>query len=79
MNLSSTQRRTLSWLALGLAALAVPPRLRPSFDAFMDDCDGVLGQYLRGQLLVALPVSAVLVVAASRLGGWYLDSRLDVG
>ena len=32
----------------------VPPRVRPSFDAFMDDCDTVLGQYLRGQLLVML-------------------------
>lgn len=32
----------------------VPPRLRLSFDGFMDECDAVLGQYLRGQLLVML-------------------------
>jgi predicted PurR-regulated permease PerM len=30
----------------------VPPRMRPGFEAFMDQCDIVLGQYLRGQLLV---------------------------
>src|SRR5205085_2496518 len=36
----------------------VPPRVRPSFDAFMDDCDTVLGQYLRGQLLVMLGMAA---------------------
>ncbi|HEV7912180.1 MAG TPA: AI-2E family transporter [Albitalea sp.] len=35
----------------------VPPRMRPSFDSFMDDCDLVLGQYLRGQLLVMLSMA----------------------
>ena len=32
----------------------VPPRLRGSVAAFTDECDTVLGQYLRGQLLVML-------------------------
>lgn len=30
----------------------VPPRFRAGFDGFMDECDHMLGQYLRGQLLV---------------------------
>jgi len=30
----------------------VPPRFRASFDGFMAECDHMLGQYLRGQLLV---------------------------
>ena len=35
----------------------VPPRLRPSFHDFMIECDTVLGQYLRGQLLVMLSMA----------------------
>lgn len=35
----------------------VPPRLRPGFDGFMSECDGVLGQYLRGQFLVMLAMA----------------------
>ncbi|HWP20504.1 MAG TPA: AI-2E family transporter [Burkholderiaceae bacterium] len=31
---------------------AVPPRFRPPVEDFVAECDGVLGQYLRGQLLV---------------------------
>ena len=30
----------------------VPPKMRPSFDSFTQEADKVLGQYLRGQLLV---------------------------
>lgn len=30
----------------------IPPRLQPGVRSFMDECDAVLGQYLRGQLLV---------------------------
>ncbi len=30
----------------------VPPRLRPKVEGFLDECDSMLGQYLRGQLLV---------------------------
>jgi predicted PurR-regulated permease PerM len=32
----------------------VPPRMRPVFSGFMQECDDTLGQYLRGQLLVML-------------------------
>jgi predicted PurR-regulated permease PerM len=32
----------------------VPPRLRVGYDSFIDEADAVLGQYLRGQLLVML-------------------------
>ena len=30
----------------------VPPRSRPAFESFVSECDDVLGQYLRGQLMV---------------------------
>jgi predicted PurR-regulated permease PerM len=36
----------------------VPPRMRPGFESFMDQCDVVLGQYLRGQLLVMVTMAA---------------------
>ena len=32
----------------------VPPAWRERFDGFMHDCDDVLGEYLRGQMLVML-------------------------
>ena len=32
----------------------VPPRMRASVDSFLGECDELLGQYLRGQLLVML-------------------------
>ncbi len=36
----------------------VPPRLRLQVEGFLQECDGVLGQYLRGQLLVMLILAA---------------------
>jgi predicted PurR-regulated permease PerM len=54
----------------------VPPRARPSFDSFIDDCDRTLGQYLHGQLLVMLVLAAYYSIALS-LGG--LDLALPVG
>ena len=54
----------------------VPPRARPSFDSFIDECDAVLGQYLRGQLLVMLVLAAYYTVALA-IGG--LDLALPVG
>lgn len=54
----------------------VPPRARPSFDGFMDECDAVLGQYLRGQLLVMLVLAAYYTIALT-IGG--LDLALPVG
>ncbi len=54
----------------------VPPRLRGSYDSFMAEADEVLGQYLRGQLLVML-ILAVYYSAALALFG--LDVALPVG
>jgi predicted PurR-regulated permease PerM len=36
----------------------VPPRMLASVDGFLDECDSVLGQYLRGQLLVMVILAA---------------------
>jgi predicted PurR-regulated permease PerM len=36
----------------------IPPRMHASVDSFLDECDGLLGQYLRGQLLVMLALAA---------------------
>lgn len=54
----------------------VPPKLRASFDSFMDEADMVLGQYLRGQLLV-MGVLAVYFSVALALFGF--DLALPVG
>jgi predicted PurR-regulated permease PerM len=35
----------------------VPPRMRAAFDSFTNEADAVLGQYLRGQLLVMLALA----------------------
>ena len=54
----------------------VPPRMRAGVQGFLDECDGVLGQYLRGQLMVmgalALYYSVALVIAG-------FDLALPVG
>jgi predicted PurR-regulated permease PerM len=45
----------MDWPTLVARALhMVPPRVRPVFSGFMQECDDMLGQYLRGQLLVML-------------------------
>ncbi len=54
----------------------MPPRLRDGVIGFLDECDAVLGQYLRGQLLVML-VLAVYYAAALMLAGFEL--ALPVG
>jgi len=54
----------------------VPPRLRPSFDDFMDDCDHVLGQYLRGQLLVMISMAVFYSAGLALLG---FDLAVPVG
>lgn len=54
----------------------VPPRMRPSAQGFLDECDGVLGQYLRGQLMV-MGVLAVYYSAALAIAGF--DLALPVG
>lgn len=54
----------------------VPPKLRGAFDSFMEEADSVLGQYLRGQLLV-MGVLAVYFSVALALFGF--DLALPVG
>jgi predicted PurR-regulated permease PerM len=54
----------------------VPPRLRTAFDSFTQEADGVLGQYLRGQLLVMLILAVYYSVALSLFG---LDLALPIG
>lgn len=54
----------------------VPPRMRGQVDAFLDECDSVLGQYLRGQLLVMLVLAAYYTIALALAG---FDLALPVG
>jgi len=54
----------------------VPPRLREQTDSFLVECDVVLGQYLRGQMLVML-VLAMYYAVALRLFGF--DLAVPVG
>ncbi len=54
----------------------VPPRLRPAYDAFTREADAVLGQYLRGQLLVML-IMAIFYSTGLALFG--LDLALPIG
>lgn len=54
----------------------VPPRARPSVDSFTHEADQVLGQYLRGQLLVMLAMAAFYSVGLALFG---LDLALPIG
>ncbi len=54
----------------------VPPRARPAVDSFTHEADQVLGQYLRGQLLVML-IMATWYSAGLALFG--LDLALPIG
>ena len=54
----------------------VPPRLRPGFYGFMRECDAVLGQYLRGQLLVMLAMAAFYSIGLALFG---FDLAVPVG
>jgi predicted PurR-regulated permease PerM len=57
------------WPFYVLRAIAlVPPRLRASVASFSHDCDVVLGQYLRGQLLVMLMMAAFYSVGLALFG-----------
>jgi predicted PurR-regulated permease PerM len=67
----------LDWPNLVVRAQAmIPPRLRPAVLGFLDECDTVLGQYLRGQVLV-MCVLAVYFSVALALAGF--DLALPVG
>lgn len=54
----------------------VPPAWRVNFDSFMHDSDLVLGEYLRGQLLVMLALAVFYAVGLSLFG---LDLALPIG
>jgi predicted PurR-regulated permease PerM len=54
----------------------VPPAWRERFDSFMSDCDVVLGEYLRGQMLVMLALAVFYSVGLSLFG---LDLALPIG
>ena len=64
-----------SWL-VERAREFVPPRARPGADGFVDECDAVLGQYLRGQAMVMLVLAAYYTVALTIAG---LELALPVG
>lgn len=67
----------MSWRKLvASVVMLVPRRWRAGFDSFVDETDVVLGQYLRGQLLVML-LLAVFYAAGLRLFG--LDLALPIG
>jgi predicted PurR-regulated permease PerM len=54
----------------------VPPRMRGAYDRFMDEADEVLGQYLRGQLLVMLILAIYFTLGLALFG---LDLALPIG
>lgn len=54
----------------------VPLPLRSTYDSFMDEADGVLGQYLRGQLLVMLILAMFYSLGLTLFG---LDLALPIG
>ena len=54
----------------------VPLPMRASFDSFTDEADFVLGQYLRGQLLVMLAMAIFYAVGLTLFG---LDLALPIG
>ena len=59
----------MDWLNLVQRVQAlVPPRLRGSYQGFIDECDAVLGQYLRGQLLVMAALAVYYAVALALVG-----------
>ncbi len=59
----------IDWpMYIGRAVELVPPRLRGTVADFTADCDAVLGQYLRGQLLVMLMMAAFYSVGLALFG-----------
>jgi predicted PurR-regulated permease PerM len=54
----------------------VPPRMQPAVDSFFGETDAVLGQYLRGQLLVMAVLAVYYCVGLSLFG---LDLALPIG
>lgn len=54
----------------------VPPRWRGRYDSFMHECDTVLGEYLRGQMLVMLVLAVYYAVGLALFG---LELALPIG
>jgi predicted PurR-regulated permease PerM len=54
----------------------IPPRMRASVSGFLQECDLLLGQYLRGQLLVMLLLAAYYSIGLALFG---FDLALPVG
>jgi len=54
----------------------VPPRMRTAFDSFVNEADAVLGQYLRGQMLVMLILAMLYSVGLALFG---LDLAWPIG
>ncbi|HSI55322.1 MAG: AI-2E family transporter [Ramlibacter sp.] len=54
----------------------VPPRARPGVDSFTAEADAVLGQYLRGQLLVMITMAVFYSTGLALFG---LDLALPIG
>ncbi|MBC7917678.1 MAG: AI-2E family transporter [Rhodoferax sp.] len=54
----------------------IPPRLRANTDSFLAESDAVLGQYLRGQLLVMVVLAVYYSIALALFG---LDLALPIG
>jgi predicted PurR-regulated permease PerM len=66
------------WPRLVLEAQSlVPPRMRESAFGFLEECDTMMGQYLRGQFVV-MGVLAVYYSAGLALGGFDLALPLGV-
>lgn len=61
---------------MGQLRQLVPPRLRTPTDGFLREADEVLGQYLRGQLLVMLILAVAYSVGLALFG---LDLALPIG
>ena len=67
----------LDWKQLVRRVLElVPPRARPGVDSFTTEADQVLGQYLRGQLLVMLTMAVFYSTGLALFG---LDLALPIG
>jgi predicted PurR-regulated permease PerM len=54
----------------------VPPAARPGVDSFTSECNAVLGQYLRGQLLVMITMAVYYSTGLALFG---LDLALPIG
>jgi len=54
----------------------IPPRMRTNTDSFLAESDAVLGQYLRGQLLVMVVLAVYYSIALALFG---LDLALPIG